>query len=401
MTSITPRSPPPISIGMAVRIPPRIITIAYFVALALLASPSAGVASPTETTAQPRLFDDVPQSNNFYEEINWLGDSGISRGWALDDGRFLFNPSHNISREAMAAFIFRLAELEGHDSVEDYTPPSSSHFPDVSTSHVFYKEISWLAQQRITTGYDDGRFKPLDRISREAVAAFIYRYQDKKGQLGNEAPPSTPLYSDVPKNHAFYKEITWATMNGIATGYEEDYGCYAFKPRKKTTREAMAAFIYRIPHGGVKPISPDCSPPPKPTRPTKQALFTYGTLMKGQPAAHYLNGTYKSYSRSSFSGADLYYSASRNFPYLVVGGKHSVQGEVYNLHDSTASATITRTDAYERYNPNKPDDGQAYVRKQYEIQQGYTAWVYVAGPQQAAWLKSNGTRIPSGDWLRR
>jgi len=36
--------------------------------------------------------------------------------------------------------------------------------------------IAWLAEQRITTGWADGSFRPVQPIERGAMAAFLHRY---------------------------------------------------------------------------------------------------------------------------------------------------------------------------------------------------------------------------------
>lgn len=154
-------------------------------------------------------------------------------------------------------------------------------------------------------------------------------------------------------------------------------------------------------HAGALRYYPISSRSTIPNPPTKTSLFVYGTLMKGQPAAHYLNGTYQSYKNGTIANTAMYYSQNRAYPYLVHGMSGTAKGEVYYLKDSTAAATLKKTDAYERYDPSKPDSGQLYVRKMLPISHRHNSWVYIAGPEQAVWLKSSGTRIPSGDWLRR
>src|SRR5699024_10639875 len=91
---------------------------------------------------------------------------GITTGYPDGD----FNPRRSITREAMAAFMYRYA---GKPS---FSAPSRSPFKDLSRADPFYKEITWLADQGITTGYDDGTFRPGNKISREATAAFLYRF---------------------------------------------------------------------------------------------------------------------------------------------------------------------------------------------------------------------------------
>ena len=49
-------------------------------------------------------------------------------------------------------------------------------FSDVPAAHTFFKEIVWAAEDGITTGYEDGTFRPGAVVTRQAAAAFIYRY---------------------------------------------------------------------------------------------------------------------------------------------------------------------------------------------------------------------------------
>ena len=75
-----------------------------------------------------------------------------------------------MNRDAMAAFFYRFAGSPA------YSAPVASPFSDVSTGSQFYREISWLADQRITTGWADGSFRPVQPIERGAMAAFLHRY---------------------------------------------------------------------------------------------------------------------------------------------------------------------------------------------------------------------------------
>lgn len=53
---------------------------------------------------------------------------------------------------------------------------ASAHFTDVPANYPFVNDINWLAQRRITTGYPDGTFRPNGSVHRDAMAAFVYRY---------------------------------------------------------------------------------------------------------------------------------------------------------------------------------------------------------------------------------
>lgn len=111
-------------------------------------------------------FFDVPPGRAFAAEIEWLASTGISTGYS--DGTF--RPLDSVKRDAMAAFLYRFA---GEPA---FTPPSTSPFSDVPRSSQFYKEITWLASTGVTSGYSDGTFRPLDPVARDAMAAFLYRF---------------------------------------------------------------------------------------------------------------------------------------------------------------------------------------------------------------------------------
>ena len=124
-------------------------------------------------------FADVPTSHPFYKEISWLAGQGISTGWVMGDGTRQYRPTEPVARDAMAAFMYRLADRPV------FTPPGVSPFADVSTGHPFYKEISWLAGQGVSRGWTepDGTvtFRPALSITRDAMAAFMYRFAHRGG----------------------------------------------------------------------------------------------------------------------------------------------------------------------------------------------------------------------------
>ena len=122
--------------------------------------------SPQFTAPSTPSFKDVPRDHPFFKEIEWMRARGITTGWS--DGTF--RPNAAVNRDAMAAFFYRFAGSPA------YSAPVASPFSDVSTGSQFYREIAWLADQRITTGWPDGSFRPVQPIERGAMAAFLHRY---------------------------------------------------------------------------------------------------------------------------------------------------------------------------------------------------------------------------------
>lgn len=212
------------------------------------------LASPAST---PLSFSDVSSAHQFHREISWLADEGVSRGWKVGT-RHEFRPSQAVTRDAMAAFLYRLAGQPA------YSAPPASPFRDVPTSHQFYKEISWLADSGISTGWSvaSGKeFRPSNRITRDAMAAFLYRFDGSPSFSPTGASP----FRDVNAQSAFSKEVRWLAAAGISTGTNIEHGCREFRPSHDVSRDAMAAFMYRLVNGGTAPVTENtCNPPPAP-----------------------------------------------------------------------------------------------------------------------------------------
>jgi len=189
-----------------------------------------------------RAFTDVADDNVFRTEITWLAKAGISTGWVDPvTGEAEFRPLAPIARDAMAAFLFRLL------GDEEYTAPTVSPFVDVATTDQFYREIAWLSEEGISTGWATpagAEFRPLAPIARDAMAAFLYR---AAGEPEHELPAVSP-FVDVSLTNQFAHEITWMLDSGVATGWVGNDNTSEYKPLNSVARDAMAAFLFRFHH---------------------------------------------------------------------------------------------------------------------------------------------------------
>jgi streptogramin lyase len=172
------------------------------------------------------LFSDVSFQHPFYDEIDWMAGEEITTGY--EDGTY--KPGAPVSRAAMSAFMYRLAQEP------PFAPPLDPSFDDVPADHPFFLEIEWMNEEEITTGYQDGTFKPAATVTRQSMAAFMYRLADEPSYT----PGST--FSDVSSSHPFRHEIGWMAVSGVSTGYEDG----TFRPSAPVTRAAMSAFMYRL-----------------------------------------------------------------------------------------------------------------------------------------------------------
>ncbi|WP_223940730.1 S-layer homology domain-containing protein [Arthrobacter sp. StoSoilB22] len=190
-----------------------------------------------KTTPAPVVFSDLPVGAQFFDEISWLSAQGISTGWTEADGSKSFRPVQAVNRDAMAAFMYRLAGSPA------FNAPAVSPFADITPSTQFYKEITWLASQGISTGWVESNgsktFRPVQPVNRDAMAAFMYRFAGKPAFVDSQ------VFVDVPPGAQFHAEISWLAGAGISTGWTAADGSKTFRPLVPVTRDAMAAFMYR------------------------------------------------------------------------------------------------------------------------------------------------------------
>lgn len=196
-------------------------------------------SAPPPASAPPSPFADLIFGQQFLADMNWMHQKGISTGWTEADGSRTYRPLLPVKRDAMAAFMYRLSGSPA------YKPPAVSPFADVPVSSPFYKEISWLAEAKISTGWaqQDGRseFRPMESVNRDAMAAFLYRLAGSPRHI----PSANSAFTDVSSGNQFHHEISWLAASGISTGWKASNGTAVFLPGESVARDAMAAFMKR------------------------------------------------------------------------------------------------------------------------------------------------------------
>ncbi len=190
----------------------------------------AAVAAAAGPCGYPVVLSDVGAGHPFRTEIEWLIGEGVISGFP----DCTFRSTTATSRQAMAAFLYRFEEVD-----PAFVPPVTPTFNDYPPTAAFYREVEWLAAQGIAGGFLDGGFHPNDAVSRQAMAAFLYRYAGEPPF----SPPGTASFADYPVGSAFFEEVEWLVTTGITTGFATDPP--TFQPNSPVTRQATAAFLHR------------------------------------------------------------------------------------------------------------------------------------------------------------
>lgn len=198
-------------------------------------APAALPSAPTTKSSTPVCgplgvgpFIDVPGSSAACADIEWMVGQGIADGYP--DGSFL--PLSSATRQATASFLYRLR------GASTFTPPTTPTFVDVALTHPFFKEIEWMTARGMTDGYPDGTFRPAIEVTRQSMAAFLYRFAGSPGF----APPAVASFSDVPSAAPFFKEIEWLVGQKYAGGF----GDGTYRPGTVVSRQEMATTLHRL-----------------------------------------------------------------------------------------------------------------------------------------------------------
>ena len=171
----------------------------------------------------------------------------VTGHWALDSIRKVydlglmtgtkatqFSPDTTLSRAMLVTILYR---LEGSPAVS-----SASVYTDVATGAWYTDAVAWAAQHGITVGYGNGRFGPKDDITREQMAAILYRYAQYK-TYDTTASANLRSYTDAGDISAWALEaLQWANGAGLISGRSSTL----LAPAGSTTRAETAVILVRF-----------------------------------------------------------------------------------------------------------------------------------------------------------
>lgn len=172
-------------------------------------------------------FADVKVGDWFYESVRYVYEKGLMSG--TDSDRF--SPEQSTSRAMLVAMLWRLAGQPAGNGAAPFT--------DV-TANAYYAEAAvWAAENGIIKGYGDNRFGPNDPVTREQLAAILYRYAQVKRQDTAKAGDLS-VFADQPSDWAA-EPVRWAVGAGLLSGK----GGGVLDPTGNATRAETAAMLMR------------------------------------------------------------------------------------------------------------------------------------------------------------
>ena len=176
-------------------------------------------------------FRDVRPEDWFYADVRYVYESGLMNGTA--EG--LFSPDLFTTRAMIVTVLWRLS---GSPVVNYYMP-----FADVDQAAWYAEAVRWAASCGIVAGYDNGNFGPNDPITREQLAAILYRcaaYRQEDTSIG--ADTNILSFTDAASVSEYaVPALQWACGAGILQGADG-----ALLPTHPATRAQTAAILHRF-----------------------------------------------------------------------------------------------------------------------------------------------------------
>ena len=186
---------------------------------------------PGKPTEPSFPFKDMTTDHPFYEDIKYVYEKGLMQGVSED----FFQSATTTTRGMIATILYR---MEGEPAVKN-----ASSFRDVADGMYYSNAVAWAATNGIVNGYADGTFQPDQTISREQMAAILYRYAQYKGCDVSVGEDTNILsYTDVAQVASYaVPAFQWAVGAGIINGTTAT----TLSPKGSATRGQVAAILHR------------------------------------------------------------------------------------------------------------------------------------------------------------
>ena len=174
-------------------------------------------------------FTDVSTSDWFYDDVAFVYENGLFSG---TDSRS-FSPNASMTRAMLVTVLYR---LEGEPTVT-----GRSSFTDVRSGAYYEKSVIWAAANGIVTGTDSTSFSPDAKVTREQLAAILYRYAQYR-KLDTDASAKLNSFTDADSVSAYASEaLGWAVSEGLINGASGK-----LMPKGDATRAQVAAILHRL-----------------------------------------------------------------------------------------------------------------------------------------------------------
>ena len=189
-------------------------------------------------------FKDVAENDWFYEGVKFANQNELFNGTASDT----FSPDGAMTRAMLVTVLWR---MDGKPAASTL----STAFVDVPVTtgkNLYYAEaVAWAAENGIVNGVDATHFAPEDEVTREQIAAILFRYAEKKG-VDTSKRAELASFPDAEKVSGYAKDaMAWAVEGGLVNGIKNG-SVTTLAPQGTATRAQVAAILARYLQSAAK-----------------------------------------------------------------------------------------------------------------------------------------------------
>ena len=171
-------------------------------------------------------FTDVQAGAWYADAVKYVFDQGLMSGMSAQE----FGPDGQVTRGQVVTILWRLA---GSPTV------SGKAFPDVSASAWYADAVAWASANGVVSGYENGGFGPGDPVTREQLAAILYRYAQLSGKDTDQTADLSGYTDSVTISAWAPQALKWAVGSGLISGT----GTHTLSPRGTATRAQIAVIL--------------------------------------------------------------------------------------------------------------------------------------------------------------
>ena len=187
-------------------------------------------------------FSDVDAGDWYAEAAVYCRDNGLMAG----TGETTFSPDTPMTRGMLVTVLYRLA---GSPSLED--EDLGYPFADVPGDSWYADGVYWARLNGVVSGYSDSAFGPNDPLTREQLAAILWRY------AGSPAAEGSASFADESGIASWAASaVDWAQESGYISGV----GGNRFDPDGTATRAQVAVILMRYDQAQTEEPSPEPAP---------------------------------------------------------------------------------------------------------------------------------------------
>lgn len=174
-------------------------------------------------------FTDVRESDWFYEDVAFAYENGLFAGTSDTT----FSPNASMTRAMLVTVLYR---LEGQPAVN-----GRSGFSDVQYNGYYEDAVTWAADNGIVNGTSTTTFSPNANVTREQMAAILYRYAQYK-KYNTAASSGLNGFTDHASVSGYAAaSLEWAVAEKLVNG-----SAGKLMPTGNATRAQVAAILHRF-----------------------------------------------------------------------------------------------------------------------------------------------------------